>query len=299
MKILITGGKGQLGRDCAERFSRNHQVAACSSAAFDITDPAQAEAVFTKHAPEVLINCAAYTAVDRCEEDEARCRAVNSTGPAVLARQCEKTGCRLIHISTDYVFDGKKKIPAPYTEDDPTCPLSAYGTSKLAGEQAIAEELENHLIIRTAWLYGMGGTNFLKTMLRLAINNPGRSMKVVNDQMGSLTWSNRLAEQIEQLLDGTLTGVVHATAEGFSSWYEGAVFFLQAMGVEADIIPCSTTEYPTPAHRPANSILENRRLNEAGLNRMLPWRKDVETFALENREALLDEARAQVRPLSV
>ncbi|MCF6188080.1 MAG: dTDP-4-dehydrorhamnose reductase [Desulfobulbaceae bacterium] len=287
MRILITGSGGQLGRDCAERFSRNHQVVACNSAAFDITDPERAKAVFAKHAPDVLVNCAAYTAVDRCEQDQSHCRAVNSTGPAVLARQCEKTGCRLIHISTDYVFDGKKKIPNPYTEYDLTCPLSVYGMSKLAGEQAIAEELENHLIIRTAWLYGMGGANFLKTMLRLAVNNPGRSMNVVDDQMGSLTWSNRLAEQIEQLLDDALTGIVHATAEGFSSWYDGAVFFLQAMGVEADIVPCSTSEYPTPAHRPANSILENRRLKQAGLNRMVPWRQDVETFALKNRKALL------------
>ena len=299
MKILISGGNGQLGRDCAERFSRNHQVVACNSTAFDITDPAQARAVFTKHTPDVLVNCAAYTAVDRCEEDGTRCRVVNSTGPEVLAHQCAETGCRLIHISTDYVFDGKKKIPGPYTEDTATCPLSVYGTSKLAGEQAITEELKNHLIIRTAWLYGMGGTNFLKTMLRLAINKPNQPIKVVNDQFGSLTWSNRLAEQIEQLLDGTLTGIVHATAEGFSSWYEGAVFFLQAMGVQTEIIPCSTTEYPTPAHRPANSILDNRRLKQAGLNLMVPWRQDVETFALENREALLEEARAQVQRLRV
>ena len=299
MKILITGGNGQLGRDCTERFSRSHRVTACSSATFDITDPECARAVFAEHAPEVLVNCAAYTAVDRCQEDEARCRAVNSAGPAVLARQCARTGCRLIHISTDYVFDGSKKIPTPYTEDDPPCPLSAYGRSKLAGEQAIGEELENHLIIRTAWLYGMDGANFLKTMLRLAISTPGQSLKVVNDQMGSLTWSNRLAGQIERLLDNPLTGIVHATAEGFSSWYEGAVFFLQAMGVQADIIPCNTSEYPTPAPRPANSILENKRLKQAGLNAMVPWQQDVETFALENREALLDEARAQVKRLSV
>ncbi len=298
MKILITGGDGQLGRDCAKRLSRSHQVAACTSSVFDITDPARAQAVFAEHAPDVLVNCGAYTAVDRCEQEQERCRAVNSTGPAVLARQCAQTDCRLIHISTDYVFDGNKEIPSPYTEEDPTSPLSVYGRSKLAGEQAIADELRNHLIIRTAWLYGMGGPNFLKTMLRLAINNPGQSMKVVSDQMGSLTWSNRLAEQIEQLLDDTLTGIVHATAEGFSSWYEGALFFLQTMGVQADIIPCSTSEYPTPAHRPANSILENQRLKEAGLNRMVPWRQDVETFALENREALLNEARTQGRSLS-
>jgi len=293
MNILLTGGGGQLGRACTGRLSRSHQVIACTSAELDITDPARAQAVFAEHAPDVLVNCGAYTAVDRCEQEQERCWAVNSTGPAVLARQCAQNGCRLIHISTDYVFDGKKKIPAPYAEDDPTCPLSVYGRSKLAGEQTIADELKNHLIIRTAWLYGAGGPNFLKTILRLAINNPGQSIKVVSDQTGSLTWSNRLAEQIELLLDNTLTGIVHATAEGFSSWYEGALFFLQAMGVQADIIPCGTSEYPTPAHRPANSILENRRLKEAGLNRMVSWQQDVETFALENRKALLNEARAQ------
>jgi len=299
MRILITGGNGQLGRDCTQRFSRSHQVTACSSTTFDITDPAQARAVFAKHKPDVLVNCAAYTAVDRCEQDRVRCRAVNSTGPAVLARQCAETGCRLIHISTDYVFDGTKKIPAPYTEDDPTCPLSEYGMSKLAGEQAIIEELNNHLILRTAWLYGMGGPNFLKTMLYLAVSHPDRTMKVVSDQMGSLTWSSRLAGQIERLLDNPLTGIAHATAEGFSSWYDGAVFFLQTMGIQADIIPCSTTEYPTPAHRPANSILENKRLQQAGLNVMVPWQQDVEIFVLENREELLLEARARVQGSSV
>jgi dTDP-4-dehydrorhamnose reductase len=294
MKILITGGGGQLGRDCAKRLSRNHQLRACNSGELDITDSTQIQTVFTQVTPETVINCAAYTAVDACEEDQLRCDAVNATGPALLARQCARTQCRLIHISTDYVFDGNQEIPTPYPENAPTNPLSMYGKSKLTGEQAITDELENHLIIRTAWLYGMGSGNFLKTMLRLSIADPGRILKVVNDQFGSLTWTKRLASQIEILLENELTGIVHATAEGYSSWYEGALFFLNAMGIQANISPCTTSEYPTPAHRPANSILANTRLTKAGLNVMRPWQEDVEIFARENRERLLHEVKLQL-----
>lgn len=292
MNILITGSGGQLGQDCCKRLLDKHLLTACTSAELDITQPQQVEAVFAQKTPDVVINCGAYTAVDRCEEEQERCRRVNRTGPKILARQCAGKGCRLIHISTDYVFSGNKKIPSPYLEEDIPSPLSIYGESKLAGEQAIAEELDNHLIIRTAWLYGIGNANFLKTILRLSLADPGRTLKVVNDQFGSLTWTARLAEQIENVLSCRLTGIVHATAEGFSSWYEGAIFFLQAMGIEPKITPCTTAEYPTLAHRPANSILENARLKEAGLNAMLPWQEDVKNFVSEHKEVLLKEARA-------
>ena len=293
MNILITGGGGQLGLDCASRLASSHRVTACASSELDITDAAQVQTRFAQLEPEVVINCAAYTAVDQCEQDRERCFAVNSTGPKILGEQCRKSGSRLIHISTDYVFDGNKTVPEPYLEDDPTNPLSIYGKSKLAGEQAIAESLEDYLIIRTAWLYGMGSGNFLKTILRLALADPGRTLRIVNDQFGSLTWTARLAEQVEILLDSNLTGVAHATAEGFSSWHEGAVFFLQAMGVEANLVPCASEEYPTPAHRPANSILKNARLMRAGLNTMVPWQQDVQAFANQNRKSLIQEALAK------
>ena len=289
MRILITGGGGQLGQDCADRLQDVHQVTTCTSSELDITSAEQVKTVFTHNTPEVVINCGAYTAVDRCEKEQKQCRAVNSTGAKILARQCAASGCRLIHISTDYVFDGNKKIPEPYRENDPTNPLSVYGQSKLDGEQAIADELKNHLIIRTAWLYGMGSANFLKTMLRLTTSDPSRTIQVVKDQFGSLTWTKRLAEQIDTLLESNLTGIVHATAKGYSNWYEGAIFFLNAMGIPAEIVPCTSAEYPTPAHRPANSILENSRLNRAGLNVMRPWQEDVELFVQENREQLLRE----------
>ncbi len=292
MKILITGAGGQLGRDCVARLESVHRVVACTSGELDITDREQVDAVFRRNRPEVVINCAAYTAVDRCEEENNRCFEVNGIGPGILAAQCRAGKARLIHISTDYVFDGNRPVPTPYCEDDPVNPLSAYGRSKLAGEMAITESMTDYCILRTAWLYGMGGGNFLKTILRLALSRPDRPLKIVNDQFGSLTWTARLAEQIEVLIDNRKTGIMHATAEGFSSWFEGAVFFLQAMGVEADLGPCTTKEYPTPAHRPPNSILENKRLKNAGLNRMVPWQQDVQAFASQNRQALLDEVQA-------
>ncbi len=290
MNILITGAGGQLGRDCVARLGAAHRVSACTSAELDITSSEQVATVFARCAPQVVINCAAYTAVDRCEEDGERCRAVNSTGPGNLARQCRQTRARLLHVSTDYVFDGKRPVPDPYDEEAPVQPLSEYGRSKLAGEQAVAAAMDNYCIVRTAWLYGMGSGNFLKTILRLALAEPGRTLKIVNDQFGSLTWTGRLAAQLEILVEHPITGIVHATAEGYCSWYEGAVFFLKSMGVEADLVPCASDEYPTPAHRPANSILENKRLQAAAINKMVPWQQDVQDFAERNRRALLAEA---------
>jgi len=147
--------------------------------------------------------------------------------------------------------------------------------------------MEDYLILRTAWLYGIGSGNFLKTMLRLATADPKRTIKVVNDQHGSLTWTAALARQIEQTLDSGLTGIAHATAEGNSTWHEAAKYFLEAMRVEHSLAPCATAEYPTPARRPANSILENSRLKEHGLNVMRDWREDLDEFVTLHREELL------------
>lgn len=291
MNILITGAGGQLGRDCLQVLSAFHAVRGLASRELDITDPQQVEEAIHSFAPDVLINCAAYTAVDNCENDEALCRAVNEQGPRNLARACSAAGCRLVHVSTDYVFDGHKKIAQPYREQDPVSPLSAYGRSKLAGETAVAMETDNYLILRTAWLYGIGGRNFLKTMLRLAVAEPERTIRVVDDQYGSLTWTHTLARQIARVLDADLTGIVHATAGGHSTWYQGACYFLQAMGVAFSLEPCTTADYPTPAHRPANSILENSRLKAQGLDVMQDWQQDIDDFVAAHREELLKEAQ--------
>lgn len=287
MNILITGAGGQLGQDCLKIIGKEHVVHGRTSGQLDITQPEQVRREIRELQPDVVVNCAAYTAVDRCESEQAACWAVNAEGAAHLAEACAAGGARLIHISTDYVFSGNKPVPKPYTEQDTVGPLSAYGKSKLAGEQAVAERMDNFLILRTSWLYGIGGNNFLKTMLRLAMADAERTVRVVDDQYGSLTWTMTLARQINRLLASELTGIAHATAENSGTWYAGAKYFLQALGVAFSLQPCTTAEYPTPAHRPANSILENSLLKEHNINLMQDWRQDIDAFIALYRDELL------------
>ncbi|PIE60163.1 MAG: dTDP-4-dehydrorhamnose reductase [Desulfobulbus propionicus] len=290
MKLLLIGSNGQLGQDCRHILSPRHTICGLDVPDIDITSEQQLTELFFREKPDGVINCAAYTAVDQGENDQKQCLAVNACGPELLARLCDRYTCRLIHISTDYVYDGKKPVPQSYNEDDITEPVSMYGKSKLLGDQAVINNTNNYLILRTAWLYGMGGGNFLKTMLRLALTDPERTIRVVNDQYGSLTWSWRLARQIDAVLEQDITGICHASAENYSTWYEGARFFLDCMDVPYSLEPCTTDEYPTPAARPANSILANNRLKEAGLNVMVDWQEDIRAFVRANREALLAEA---------
>ncbi len=275
-------------------LSSEHEIFGCdivnAGYKMDISDPAQVNDRFSSLKPEVVINCAAYTAVDKCETERELAWKINADGPKNLALAADRFNARLIHISTDYVFDGKREIPQPYFEDDPVSPISQYGESKLAGETAVVENCSSHLILRTAWLYSAHGPNFLKTMLRLACQDSKRELKVVNDQYGSLTWSHTLARQIEALINSDLTGIFHTTAEGYSSWYEGACYFLDRMGVSYTMTPCTTAEYPTPAARPANSILENARLKEAGLNVFDDWKRDIDVYVESFKDKLLEEA---------
>ena len=289
MKILISGGHGQLGHDVTTLLSKEHDITSCSSQQLDIGNKQMVDDAVTRYQPDVIINCAAYTAVDNCESEKELAWRVNALGPENLAIAAETIGGRLIHISTDYVFDGKKPKTASYHEGDHVQPLSEYGKSKLAGEDAILRFASNPLIMRTAWLYGHAGNNFLKTMLRLSLAAPERELKVVNDQHGSLTWTRSLARQIEHLLQSDLKGIVHATATGSCTWYEGACYFLDTMGVPYTLSPCTTEEYPTPAHRPSNSILENRRLEEAGASVFQSWQDDINEFVTTYGKALIQE----------
>jgi dTDP-4-dehydrorhamnose reductase len=289
MKIFITGGHGQLGRDVGALLGKKHDIVTAGSKELDISNRAEVESIICREQPDVLINCAAYTAVDNCETEKERAFAVNAKGPENLAIAMDAIAGRLVHISTDYVFDGNKAANKNYIESDPTTALSVYGQSKLAGEEAINDHSSNHLILRTAWLYGRKGNNFLKTMLRLAIADPTRELKVVNDQFGSLTWTATLARQIEAVLSDTMQGIAHATAEESSTWYEGACYFLEAMEIPYNLSPCTTAEYPTPAHRPLNSILENNRLKQAGLSVFKSWKKDIDLFVKLHKEELIKE----------
>lgn len=293
MKIVIIGSKGQLGTDCCNILGVENEIIGCDIPEIDISSMTSVTDYLTPRKPEVIINCAAYTAVDHCETETELAWKVNADGPANLAKAATELGARLIHISTDYVFDGHLEPPNSYKETDPTNPLSQYGKSKLAGEEAVLKHASDHIILRTAWLYSAYGKNFLKTMLRLAVADPKREMKVVNDQYGSLTWSYTLARQIQKLLKADIQGIVHTTSEGYSTWYEAARYFLDTMGVEYAMAPCTTDEYPTPAHRPANSILENTILNDAGISTFTDWKKDIDAFVEKYREKLLAEARGE------
>jgi dTDP-4-dehydrorhamnose reductase len=290
MKVLICGARGQLGSDCANVLAAAHRIVVTDLDELDITDAAAVERFVGRQRPEVVVNCAAYTRVDDCESQVDLADRINHRGPAHLAAAADATGASLIHVSTDYVFDGTKPLPSAYNENDLPHPLSAYGRTKLAGETAVAGATDNVVILRTAWLYGIGGPNFLKTMLRLALGDPEREIRVVNDQHGSPTWSYRLATQIAALIGTPLRGVCHATATGSGTWYDLASLFLKEMQVPHRLAPCTTAQYPTPARRPQNSILENRRLKAAGLHCMSDWREDLVQFVARYRKQLLAEA---------
>jgi dTDP-4-dehydrorhamnose reductase len=294
MKILITGGKGQLGADCAQALCGSHDIVAIDLDELDITDMSDVERVVQESCPEIILNCAAYTQVDACETDRELAWHVNVNGPKNLALSARNCHAQMIHISTDYVFDGTRQTPQPYREDDNPAPISYYGKTKLEGEMAVKETTPNHMIIRTAWLYGVNGDNILKTFLRLALKTPEKEIKVVNDQFGSPTWSHRLALQIAKLIETNGQGVYHATSEGYCTWYDLAQYFLQKMEVPHRVVPCTTAEYPTPATRPKNAILENHHLKEQGINLMPFWEEDVTRFVGQHRAALVTEIERQV-----
>jgi dTDP-4-dehydrorhamnose reductase len=293
MKILVTGSSGQLGTDVVQILRETNTVLARNRSELDISDPAAVEKVLESLSPDIVINCAAYTRVDDCEELIQEAYSVNATGPKNLALCVSRYGGKLIHVSTDYVFDGNRAVPNPYVEEDEPAPLSYYGQTKLEAERIVQEISERWIIIRTAWLYGTVGRNFPKTILRLAVQDSKKTIKVVNDQFGSLTWTYRLARQIARLIELDGQGIYHATAEGYSNWYEVAVSFLRLMGVPHNVHPCTSAEYQTRAVRPRNSILENRRLKIEGIDCMRPWEEDLEQFVGLYRERLMREAKGE------
>lgn len=292
MKILLTGARGQLGRDCQSVLAPAHEVIATDLPEFDITDSQQIRERVVLVRPDIILNCAAFTRVDDCETQRALAAQLNAEAPRQLAAAARVLGAQLVHISTDYVFDGRRPAPQPYVEGDVARPLSVYGATKLEGEKAVAASGARFAILRTAWLYGRHGANFPKTMLRLALAQPGQTRRVIAEQSGTPTWSWRLAEQIRVVIEARAEGVFHATAEGHTTWFGFASAFLTAMRVPHQLAPCGVADYSTPARRPANSILENSRLKAAHLNVMQPWAADLAEFVSRYRDELLEEARA-------
>lgn len=230
------------------------------------------------------------TAVDLCETRKELCWRSNRDVPLNLAEYCSTHDAFLVHVSTDYVFSGNRPLFVPSVEGDPPDPISEYGRSKLAGEQAVVECFEgrpSYAILRAAWLYGLDGVDFLGTVLQKTRDNPGRPLPVVDDQFGSPTWSRTLAQQIKVVAEARAPGLFHATSGGHCSWYELACAFLDAIGERHCVVPCTTAEYPTAARRPVNSILENRRLKELGINVFTDWKTELDRFAVEFKESTM------------
>lgn len=291
MKVVIAGSKGQLGSDCMDLLAKDYELVGLDLDEIDIRDYDDTERVIGALGPDVIVNCAAYTNVDAAESDREAAWQLNVQGPRNLATVAKRYDCLLIHVSTDYVFDGTKDVPDSYAEDDAPRPTSWYGVTKLEGERAVGESTDRYMIVRPAWMYGIHGGNFFKTILRLALRNPTKEFKVVNDQFGSPTWSHSLARQIRKLIEVKGKGIYHTTSEGYCTWYEAAEHFLRQMGIEHRIRPCSTEEYPTPALRPKNSILKNARLQEENIDSMAHWKSDMDIYVARFRERLIDELK--------
>jgi dTDP-4-dehydrorhamnose reductase len=275
MRILITGALGQLGQALLKSAAiLEWEAVATDVTQMDITDPQAVAAHLARHRPEVVVNAAAATRVDDLEADADLALKVNGLGPRNLAVACRRRGAKLIHISSDYVFDGTKD--GPYLEWDAPRPLSVYGRSKLLGEELVRQQCADHFIVRTAWLYGLPGPNFVTAIL--ANGRTGEALKVVNDQRGTPTSALALAPQLLELAKTEAFGTYHATCQGETTWYGFARLILETAGLKTPIEACSTAEFPRPAPRPANSILENRLLQLHGLDRMPRWETAYQEF---------------------
>ncbi|WP_343208375.1 dTDP-4-dehydrorhamnose reductase [Anaerolentibacter hominis] len=273
-RILIAGAGGQLGlalaavlgEDPANELLLYGPADMDSIKPLDVRDKDAVSREVRRVQPDVIINGAAFTAVDLCESMEEEAYAVNAEGACNLAAAAAENGCVLVHISTDYVFDGTAK--EPYTEDSVPNPVSAYGRTKLAGEKAVMESGADYFLIRTAWLYGEG-KNFVRTMLRLSETNP--EVRVVADQYGSPTSALELARMIAFLIQTDEYGLYHGTCEGVTTWYEFAEEIFRLAGKDTKVIPITSDQFPSAAKRPAYSVLENKRLNERFAYRMSSW----------------------------
>jgi dTDP-4-dehydrorhamnose reductase len=270
MRLLVLGSGGMLGRAVAGHAAHlGHDVVALDHSDLDVTDAANVARIVGAVEPRAIVNCTGFTDVDGAEADEPRALRVNGDGAGNVARAGAEAGARMVHVSTDYVFDGQK--PEPWLESDPVAPLQAYGRTKLAGERAVAEGNGEHAIVRTAWLFGTGGANFVETMLRLGAERD--EVTVVTDQRGGPTWTGHLAPALVEIAErrGDV-GVFHATGAGECSWYEFAVEILHRAGLRCRAVPTTSERFARPAPRPAYSVLGSER----GVAPKLPdWREGV------------------------
>jgi len=283
VRVLVTGAGGQLGLDLVDAFS-DVEVVGLAHAELDVADEPAVAAAVADLAPELVVNAAAWTDVDGCEDDEDRAHRVNALGPWWLARACRREGAVLVHVSTDYVFGGGPPSdadgePRPWTESDPPAPDNAYGRSKLAGEQLVRSTLPEHHVVRTSWVNGARGGGFVARMLELAADRD--RLEVVDDQVGSPTYARDLAVAIRELAVSGRYGTVHRTNAGGCSRFELARSLFELAGVDVEVVPVGSARFATRARRPAWSALSDRHARTSGLSPLRPWR--------EGLAALLDE----------
>ncbi len=274
MKVLVTGVKGQLGHDVIKELEkRGHTAVGVDIDNMDITDQEAVRRVVTQAAPEAVVHCAAYTAVDAAEDHEELCRLVNAKGTEHIVSVCRDLDCKLMYISTDYVFNGQGE--RPWEPDDEREPLNVYGQTKYEGELAV-ETLEKYFIVRSAWVFGVNGKNFIKTMLNLGKTRD--SLTVVDDQIGSPTYTYDLARLLVDMVETEKYGRYHATNEGLCSWYEFACEIFKEAGIQVKVSPVSSDMYPARAKRPMNSRMDKSKLRDMGFEPMPSWQDALRRY---------------------
>lgn len=289
MNVLITGALGLLGHEVATVCESKGDTVVRTDLSLqgiplDITNPAAVLGALKTLKPDWLINCAAYTDVDGCESNREKAFELNGRAPGYLARACEECGTKLLHISTDYVFDGRKN--KPYTEDDEPRPVSVYGKSKRAGETAVQEGIEHYIIVRTQWLFGPHGKNFVSTILDLAKDRD--RISVVNDQWGCPTYSKDLAKAIRLLIGADVRGVYHVCNRGKTTWFGLACKAIELAGLPAEVVPVETKDFPRPAERPPYGVLSAGRFTETTGKLMPVWQISLAQYI---KEYLLNQSR--------
>ena len=293
MKILLTGREGQIGWELQRSLVAIGDVVATNRREFDLCDSNAMRSIVRKTSPDIIVNAAAYTAVDNAESEPDLAMQVNAIAPGILAEEAKWLGALLVHYSTDYVFDGSKK--SPYKEEDAPNPLSVYGRTKLEGERAIAASKCRHLIFRTSWVYGPRGRNFLLTILKAAREKP--ELRVVDDQFGAPTSSAAIAEATARALRaGGAEGLYHMSASGRTTWFSFAQAILHKVAIAPPVVPIRSDQYPAKAIRPRNSVLDNARLKQAFGASLPGWESELEPAKLHEVMAHPIETGEEMEP---
>lgn len=278
MKVLVTGVTGQLGYDVARELEKRHiEYKGTGSREMDISDTAAVERVIKDYHPDAIIHCAAYTAVDKAEDDYGRAMDVNTKGTLAIAKAAKEIDAKMLYISTDYVFNGQGT--EPFTVDAATAPLNVYGLTKLLGEEAVQLELSKYFIVRISWVFGKNGNNFIKTMLRLGQTHD--ELTVVSDQWGSPTYTADLAPLLCDMISTDAYGIYHATNEGITNWAEFAAYIMEQAHLPCKVRPIPSSDYPTKAVRPLNSRLDKSSLDKAGFRGLPDWKDALRRYLKE------------------